>query len=194
MRLFPTAKNRRAEFVRQTRGKVVLDIGCGFRKLPGAIGVEVRQQALDSAPSETDVQHDLLNFPYPFPDNFADAIHCSHVMEHLPPTDKVMEEFYRLLKPGGLLFIECPHYTWCEAYRHWQHCHFFSAASFDYFHETNKVYNCRFRKTGQEIYFDDFSYVVGAGWIGKFFPRLYERHLAFIFPANSFCVSFEAVK
>lgn len=176
------------------QGKVVLDIGCGRRKLPGAIGVDTRYVSLASDEMQRDVSHDLLTFPYPLPENYADAIHCSHVLEHLSPTDKIMEEFYRLLRPGGLLFIECPHYTWCEAYRHWQHCHFFSSGSFDYFHEKNEVYHCRLRKVASEIYFDDFTYVVGIGWIGKFFPRLYERHIAFIFPANSFCVILQAVK
>lgn len=194
MRLFPTVKRRRAAFIEQMKGKVVLDIGCGRRKLPGSIGVDTRKVSIATDDVQRDISHDLLTFPYPFSENYADGIHCSHVLEHLLPTDKVLEEFYRLLKPGGLLFIECPHYTWCEAYRHWQHCHFFTEGSFDYFHPKNETYNCRFEKVASEIFFDDFTYVCGMGWIGKFFPGFYERHLGFIFPANVFYVVLKAVK
>ena len=35
MRLFPTVKCRRAAFVEQMKGKVVVDIGCDRRKIPG---------------------------------------------------------------------------------------------------------------------------------------------------------------
>lgn len=194
MRLFPSAKKRRSQFVRDMAGKVVLDIGCGRRKLPGSIGVDRRVVAAASLEEQRDVDHDLLSFPYPVADNYADAIHCSHVLEHLPPTNQVMEEFYRLLKPEGLLFIECPHFSWVEAYRHYEHCHFFTAGSFDYFHPQNEHYRARFETVWREIFFDDFSYAIGVGFIGKHFQRFYERHLAFIFPANVFCVLLRAVK
>ena len=194
MGLFPSAKKRRACFLRATTGKVILDIGCGRRKLPGAIGVDRRHVSFASDQEQRDIDHDLLSFPYPFPENFADAIHCSHVLEHLPPTNKVIEECYRLLKPNGLLFIECPHFSWVEAYRHYEHCHFFTAGSFSYFHPANEVYHARFVQVWSEIFFDDFTYVIGVGFLGKFCQRLYERHLAFIFPANVFQVLLRAVK
>ena len=194
MRLFPNARRARQRFLREVAGKVLLDIGCGRRKLPGAIGVDHRVVSFASKEDQRDVDHDLLSFPYPFPEGYADAIHCSHVLEHLPPTNKVMEEFYRLLKPGGLLYIECPHFSWVEAYRHYEHCHFFTAGSFAYFHPANEVYNARFEQLWSEIFFDDFSYLIGAGFVGKYCQRFYERHLAFVFPANVFQVMLRAVK
>ena len=54
--------------------------------------------------------------------------------------------------------------------------------------------NARFENVWSEIFFDDFTYAIGVGFIGKYFQRLYERHLAFIFPANVFCVLLKAVK
>ncbi|MBM3882347.1 MAG: class I SAM-dependent methyltransferase [Verrucomicrobia bacterium] len=194
MRLFPNAWRRRAQFVREMTGRVVLDIGCGRRKLPGAIGVDRRVVSIAGPELQRDVDHDLLAFPYPFPDDYADGVHCSHVLEHLPPTQKVIEEFYRLLKPGGRLYLECPHFSWVEAYRHFEHCHFFSVGSFDYFHPANEVYRARFEKLWSEIFFDDFTYAIGIGFLGKYCPRLYERHLAFLFPASAFQVMLRAVK
>lgn len=194
MRLFPNARKVRDRFAQRMTGKVLLDIGCGRRKLPGAIGVDRRVVTTAEADVQRDVDHDLLSFPYPFPANHADGIHCSHVLEHLPPTQKVMEEFYRLLKPDGLLLIECPHFSWVEAYRHFEHCHFFTVESFDYFHPNNEHYQARFERLWSEIFFDDFTYLIGAGFVGKYCQRLYERHLAFIFPANVFQVLLQAVK
>jgi SAM-dependent methyltransferase len=39
-----------------------------------------------------------------------DAVLCTQVMEHLPEPQKVLEEFYRVLKPGGRLWISAPLY------------------------------------------------------------------------------------
>ena len=43
-------------------------------------------------------------------DNSMDAIYTSHTIEHLYPDDvkRAMEEFYRVLKPTGILVITCP--------------------------------------------------------------------------------------
>src|SRR4029077_13221288 len=84
---------------------LVLDVGCGIRKQPGAIGID-RNPA-----SHPDVLVDLEKFPYPFADNSFDRITAIHVIEHLDDVIRAMEEFHRLLRPGGTLRIETPHYT-----------------------------------------------------------------------------------
>lgn len=57
-----------------------------------------------------DIVHDLRIIPYPFEDNSIDIIFMSHVLEHIPwtMTDKVLLEFYRILKPGGSIEIWVP--------------------------------------------------------------------------------------
>ena len=65
---------------------------------------------LDQYASADDVKaHDLRN-PLPFSDNFADAIYCSHFLEHLDieMADKFLSECLRCLKPGGILRIVVP--------------------------------------------------------------------------------------
>src|SRR5260370_463809 len=84
---------------------LVLDVGCGIRKQPGAIGID-RNPA-----SHPDVLVDLEQFPYPFADNSFDRITAIHVIEHLGDVIRAMEEFHRLLRPGGTLRIETPHYS-----------------------------------------------------------------------------------
>jgi len=54
-----------------------LDVGCGQRKLPGAIGLD--RVALPGV----DVVHDLNVLPYPFPDNEFNEIYARHVIEHV---------------------------------------------------------------------------------------------------------------
>lgn len=44
----------------------------------------------------------------PYPDNTFDVVHTSHVFEHLEDPLQAAREAYRVLKPGGLLFIEVP--------------------------------------------------------------------------------------
>jgi len=63
---------------------------------------------------EPDVIHDLEIFPYPFKDNAFDEIHAYEVLEHTGEQGdfrfffKQWEEFYRVLKNGGLFFGTVP--------------------------------------------------------------------------------------
>jgi SAM-dependent methyltransferase len=83
----------------------ILDVGCGIRKVPGAIGID-RNPA-----SKADVLCDLDRFPYPFADSSFDALSAIHVIEHVNDVVRTMEEFHRLVKAGGRIRIETPHYT-----------------------------------------------------------------------------------
>lgn len=194
MRLFPSAHRHRARLLKEFDGKRILDVGCGRRKIRGAIGIDRRVRATEDRTLQLDINHDLLSFPWPVEDNSFDLVHCSHVLEHLPPTAAVIEEIYRILRPGGQLFIECPHFSWVEAYRHFEHCHFFSSGSFDYFHNQTDYYKANFNVLRREIFFDDLTYSIGIGFLANWCPRLYERRLAFMFPASSFIVVLEALK
>jgi len=44
-------------------------------------------------------------------DESVDVILCSEVLEHVPDAQKVICEAYRILKPGGALFLTTPNYT-----------------------------------------------------------------------------------
>lgn len=49
---------------------------------------------------------DLHNMPKP--DNYFDSIICTQVLEHVEYPQKVVNEFYRVLKPNGKLFLTAP--------------------------------------------------------------------------------------
>lgn len=52
---------------------------------------------------------DLNHEPLPWDDQSIDAISCMHLVEHLERLEPLIAQSYRLLKPGGRLYIETPH-------------------------------------------------------------------------------------
>jgi SAM-dependent methyltransferase len=97
----------------------VLDIGCwnySFARQCDAWTVRnLRHHGVDwQAPAEPPPpgfvfrQADLRREPIPFDGATFDAVVASHVIEHLPSPLTLADEIFRLLKPGGLVYIEAP--------------------------------------------------------------------------------------
>ena len=94
------------------RGRVV-DLGCGsapyretiLRSAEEYVGVDWPNSEHDQ--SRVDVFADLME-PLPFDDGFADTVVAFQVMEHLPEPHVFLAECYRILKPGGRLFLTTP--------------------------------------------------------------------------------------
>lgn len=107
----------------------ILDVGCGIKKAPGSIGVD-RNPA-----SAADVLCDLDRFPYPFADSSFDGLRAIHVIEHVSDVIRSMEEFHRLVRPGGRVTLVTPHYTdfssFCDPTHRWH----LNTFSFRYFGE-----------------------------------------------------------
>lgn len=115
----------------------ILDIGCGKRKRPGAIGVDINPE------SNADVIHDLNEFPYPFGNSSFDEIYADNVLEHVDDVIKVMEELLRICRPHGMIKIIVPFFRGKWAFIDPTHKHFFTVDSFSYFdpkHIHNKLY------------------------------------------------------
>lgn len=127
---------------RQAAGlPVILDLGCGAKKVPGAFGVDAV-----SLPG-VDLVHDLQATPYPLPGSCADQIHLNHVLEHFENPLPIMEEVWRLARQHGRVLIRTPHYSGRYAWNDPTHRRAFSAESFHYFGENNYSYytSARFR-------------------------------------------------
>jgi len=58
--------------------------------------------------AKCDVRFDVQKLPYP--DNSVDEIKAFHIIEHFNffEIKDVLEEWYRVLKPGGRLYLETP--------------------------------------------------------------------------------------
>ncbi|RJF97223.1 class I SAM-dependent methyltransferase [Noviherbaspirillum saxi] len=108
---------------RAPRYDVVLDVGCGqgqsFRLLKQQfsprtlIGIDADTEILDKARMQAtldgvDVKLMLGNSAsLDLPDNSVDVLFCHQTFHHLVEQQKAIAEFYRVLKPGGvLLFAE----------------------------------------------------------------------------------------
>lgn len=70
-----------------------------------------------NADHKPDVVWNMEEIPLPFEDNSADEIHAYEVLEHMGRQGDwrfflaQFEDFWRILKPGGLLFASTPHPT-----------------------------------------------------------------------------------
>ena len=89
-----------------SRPMQILDIGCGRKKIKGAIGLDF------SSMSDADIIIDLNTERFPFDDNSFDFLYSSHTLEHLTLDGfwNVMREAYRILKSGGQFMIVVPYY------------------------------------------------------------------------------------
>lgn len=66
-------------------------------------------EGLSSTPwdaTKVDITSDITSIPEL--DASFDAILCSEVLEHVPEPTKALDEFTRLLKPGGILILTAP--------------------------------------------------------------------------------------
>lgn len=83
-----------------------LDIGCGLRPRDGYESVDIRPLA--------GIQHVCSADTLPFDTESVDAIYSRHLIEHLTLREFLvtLEEWSRVLKPGGELYIVCPNILW----------------------------------------------------------------------------------
>lgn len=83
-----------------------LNLGCGYRHQDGYINVDLDPVC---APQ---VQADLEHARWPWDDASVDEVRMCHSLEHMGETVAtrkfVMQEMYRVLKPGGLVNIAIP--------------------------------------------------------------------------------------
>lgn len=173
----------------------ILDVGCGLRKYPGAIGVD-RNRA-----SRADVLADLDRFPYPFRDNAFDEVRAVHVIEHVADVVRSIEEFHRLLKPGGRLYVVTPHYSdfssFCDPTHRWH----LTSFSFRYFgpdHGGFGYYSpARLREISVRVRLLAFWRYLGLELLvnrSRRFRLFWEHYLCFVVRGKVIEFQFEAVK
>lgn len=159
----------------------VLDVGCGLNKLPGAIGLD------RSAASRADVLADLDRFPYPFRDSAFDRLQAVHVIEHVSDVIRTLEEFHRLVQPGGEVLIVTPHYTdfssFCDPTHRW-HLNSYSLRYFGSDHAGYGYYSkARFDETSVHVKLLSLWRWLGFELLVNAFPRFrrfWEHYLCYV--------------
>ena len=176
--------------------RTVLDLGCGNRKTPGAVGV-------DSNPrTQADVVHSLEKFPYPFADASADEIVMDNSLEHLDDPIRVLEELHRVGKPGALIRIYVPYFRAHWAYNDPTHKRFYSVEAFYHFdpaHPYHQLYPYSTAKfTVERVIFNE-RIRRGplrslAKWIANLWPTRYEDHLSHWLPLDELTFHLRVLK
>jgi SAM-dependent methyltransferase len=130
-----------------------LNLGCGTDIRAGWIN-------LDKSPLPgVDVIHDLDALPLPFADAQFDQVCAKDVLEHVNYIP-LLRDLHRLLRAGGTLEIQVPHFTSADNYIDPTHARRFSIRTFDFFVGGSNV---------ARAYYFDFS-----------FAKIARRHVSFL--------------
>src|SRR3990167_6363738 len=81
-----------------------LNLGCGSDIRDGYINVDAR-----TLPG-VNLVYDLMNLPWPFDDGSCDEVLMLDFFEHIPHAKNgaVLDEVWRVLRPGGTVTIQVP--------------------------------------------------------------------------------------
>jgi SAM-dependent methyltransferase len=178
----------------QTAAKAprILDVGCGINKFPGSIGIDINRS------TAADVICDLDRFPYPFAGAAFDQIRVIHVIEHLSDVIRAMEEFHRLVRPGGRVRIETPHYTDFSSFCDPTHKHHLNSFSFRYFGANDAGFGyytaAKFREISVRVRLLSFWKWLGFEFLVNAFPRFrrfWEHYLCYVVRGKSMEFEFE---
>lgn len=170
----------------------ILDVGCGKNKTEGSTGIDFCSNA------DADIRHELNTFPYPFDDNTFERVVMKNVIEHLDNIVGVMEEIHRICRQGAEVLITTPHYSSLYSWQDPTHKHHLALDSFDYFTEDTRHSNFytdkRFEIVRKDILFSRSLLSVIPRLIYFLSNHKYEKHFAFLFPANSLIFVLKVIK
>ena len=181
-------------------GKKALDVGCGSRKLPGAVGIDILRMP------EVDIVYDLSTFPWPLGENEFDVIFMSHCLEHMEDLLKTLAEIHRISAVVLTSLSKCPIFVQLTRIQtQTTSSHFFTSHSLDYFCEGERISDhCgasyvpfRFRKLG-------FWYGSPRGSRNpvrrlltpfmRRYPQFYEQYLSLLVPVANITWELEVIK
>jgi SAM-dependent methyltransferase len=168
-----------------------LNLGCGRKQRPDCWNVDVLPEV---AP---DLVWDLDRRPYPLPRNHFEQIWALDVVEHLASVKDFMEEAYDLLAPGGTIEITTPHFSCANSFTDPTHRHHLGYFSLDYFtadHTWNFYTTVRFEIVDRILVFSNSPIDRLLSRFANRRPDVYERRLAWIFPAWFMIFRLRAVK
>jgi len=174
---------------------MILDLGCGQNKRPGAIGVDHNRN------TAADVISNIGRGSLPFRDNSFDKVWVVHVIEHVENVVLTIEELHRLTRAGGLIVIETPHYTdfssFCDPTHRWH----LNTFSFRYFTADDAGYGyytqCRLRQKRLQVKLLRLWKLLGFELAVNHsfaFRKFWEHYLCYVIRGKAMVFEFEVVK
>lgn len=176
---------------------MVLDVGRGRDKTPGAIGIDINPR------SNADVRCDLNRIPYPFADDTFDTIICTSVLEHLSGFISVMEELHCIARTGATLKIVVPCFSSNWAHTDPTHERVMGIHSFDYFDPRKPLYKYRYSNAQFLVETVEFEkpppYLRRRIerpllWLANRFKETYESRFAYFYPLHDLYFELRVVK
>ena len=152
-------------------GGLELDLGCGSRKRPGSIGVDLAEH------SDADVRFDLDADHWPISDSTVGHVNCSHVIEHVASIPHFLDEIHRGCVKQARIVIKTPHFSCWRSYSDPTHRWHLSLHSLEHFTAeapSERLTRGRFRVIRAELSFDGFKRWLIAP-IARRWPKTYER-------------------
>ena len=110
-----------------------VNLGCGEKAVNGCINVDFRQTAI------VDAIHDLTVFPWPFDDRQFETAYAYDIIEHMLFVVPFVDEVWRILQPGGRLYIRTSYFETEQSYMDPTHFHYFTLQSFDFFDPSTEI-------------------------------------------------------
>ncbi|MHB1340367.1 MAG: class I SAM-dependent methyltransferase [Coriobacteriia bacterium] len=106
---------------------LMVDLGCGRKKPEGFIGIDVVDLP------GVDIVADIGQTGIPLPNDSADVVRAYDFLEHVEDKMFLMNEIYRVLKPGGIADIFVPSTDGRGAFQDPTHVSFWNENSFYYY-------------------------------------------------------------
>jgi len=167
----------------------VLDVGCGDKKTPNAVGIDHR------ALPGVDVVHDLDHMPWPLPDSAFDLIVCSHIIEHVADIPRFLRQVHRVGAPRARVRIETPHFSCLDSWTDPSHLHHLSSLSFNFFTENGYLSDgAVFRLERVGLTFRSSLTSQLGRLLFRRWPKQYEQSMAYMFPAMNIQAELVVVK
>ncbi len=127
-----------------------LNIGCGEVCFPGWINID-----MDSP--KADLRHDMRN-PLPYETGTVDFIYSEHFIEHVTAQEgvKVLKDFFRVLKPGGVVRIATPdlNYLLFKYFFFWKRQAWIKKYGYEWLKTKAEMVNLCFREWGHQYLYN----------------------------------------
>jgi GT2 family glycosyltransferase/predicted SAM-dependent methyltransferase len=114
--------------VEEPKTGLLLNLGCGYRKLDGYVNIDNRAEV------KPDLLCDVLQ-GLPYSDNSVDEVRAYDFLEHIPQPHmiEVIEEIYRVLKPNGIFESFTPSTDGRGAFQDPTHVSYWNRNSWSYY-------------------------------------------------------------